>query len=218
MDANVLLYVFCFLACVGGVAMVMLRDAVHSSLALLFVMLNLAATYALMQAHLIAALQIIIYGGAIIILIVYIIMLLDVRSEDAHRHWRTSWLVALPVVALFGILFGGAIFPVSAKAPTDPLLTGAIPCVGGSECEQICDDGLDTDGDGRTDCKDPDCDRHVACYGTVESVGGNLLGPFVLPFEVSSILLLSGIVGVVLLTQKPRDPQEADIADEEAQA
>lgn len=213
MDENVLLYLFCSLACAGGVAMVMLRDAVHSSLALLFVMLNLAAAYALMQAHLIAALQVIIYGGAIVILIVYIIMLLDVRSEDATRHWRTGWLLALPTVALFALLFGRALLPVSAKAATDPLLTGDIPCVGGAECEQICDDGEDTDGDGRTDCKDPDCARHVACYGTVEAVGGSLMGPFVLPFEASSILLLAGIVGAVLLTQKPRERE-----DEEDQA
>lgn len=210
MDANVLLYVFCFLACAGGLAMVMLRDAVHSALALLFVMLNLAAVYAMMQAHLIAALQVIIYGGAIIILIVYIIMLLDVRSEDAQRHWRKGWLIALPTVALFALLFSRALFPISAKASTDPLLTGDIPCVGGAKCEQVCDDGLDTDGDGRTDCKDPDCDRHEACYGTVESVGGNLLGPFVLPFEVSSLLLLSGIVGAVLLTQKPREEEDEE--------
>jgi NADH-quinone oxidoreductase subunit J len=207
MDPDVLLYVFCSLACVGGLAMVLLRDAVHSSLALLFVMLNLAATYALMQAHLIAALQIIIYGGAIIILIVYIIMLLDVRSEDARRAWRMGWLFALPAVLLFGLMFGRALFPASASASSDRLLTGEIPCAGGGECERICDDGLDTDGDGRTDCKDPDCSRHTACFGTVESVGGNLLGPFVLPFEASSVLLLAGIVGVVLLTQKPRDPE-----------
>jgi NADH-quinone oxidoreductase subunit J len=215
MDENVLLYVFCLLACAGGLAMVMLRDAVHSSLALLFVMLNLAATYALMQAHLVAALQVIIYGGAIIILIVYIIMLLDVRSEDAQRHWRTSWMIALPTVLLFGLLFARALFPVSAKAATDPLLTGDIPCVGGGVCEQVCDDGKDTDGDGRTDCKDPDCARHMACYGTVESVGGHLLGPYVLPFEVSSVLLLGGIVGAVLLTQKPRRRREDEDEEEE---
>ena len=203
MDAStVLLYLFTILAAGGGVAMVMQRDAVHSAVALLFTMLNLAAVYALMQAHLIAALQVVIYGGAIVILIVYIIMLLDVRSEDAVRWFRTGWLVALPLVLLFALLFGRAILPVSARASTESLLTGDIPCVGGSKCEQVCDDGQDTDGDGLTDCKDPDCGRHMACYGTVESVGGHLLGPFVLPFEVSSILLLAGIVGSVLLTAR----------------
>ena len=203
MDAStVLLYLFTILAACGGVAMVMQRDAVHSAVALLFTMLNLAAVYALMQAHLIAALQVVIYGGAIVILIVYIIMLLDVRSEDAVRWLRRGWLVALPLALLFALLFGRAILPVTARASSEALLTGDIPCVGGARCEQVCDDGEDTDGDGLTDCKDPDCGRHMACYGTVESVGGHLLGPFVLPFEVSSVLLLAGIVGSILLTAR----------------
>jgi NADH:ubiquinone oxidoreductase subunit 6 (subunit J) len=61
-----------------------------------------------------------------------------------------------------------------------------------------------------TDCGDTDCGADDACFGTVEAVGAQLLGPYVLPFEVSSVLLLAGIVGAVLLTG--RRPKESDAA------
>lgn len=204
-----LIYFFCFLAILGGGAMVLQRNAVHGAVSLLFTMLSLAAVYALMQAHLIAALQIIIYAGAIVILIVYIIMLLDLRSEDALRAFRKPWIVSLPIVVLFGLLFGRSLG--GGGAATEQLLAGTVPCPAGEgTCEQVCDDGLDTDGDGLTDCRDPDCGRHDACFGTVETVGAHLLGPYVLPFEVTSVLLLAGIVGAMVLTgRKPQDDKEA---------
>ena len=87
-------------------------------------------------------------------------------------------------------------------------MEGALVCAAGQSCEGLCEDGKDGDGDGLIDCADPDCQSHVRCFGTVESVGASLLGPFVLPFEVSSILLLSGIVGAILLTgPKPKTPK-----------
>jgi len=204
---TILTYVFVLLALGGGVAMVLQRNAVHGALSLLFSMLNLAAVYALLQAHLIAALQIIIYAGAIVILIVYIIMLLDVGSEDAQRAFRKPALYSLPLLLIFGLLFGRALFPVPGAHAGEVLLTGTVPCAEGqANCELVCDDGVDTDKDGLTDCKDPDCGAHEQCYGTVEAVGGQLLGPYVLAFELTSILLLAGIVGSVLLTgRKPKE-------------
>lgn len=206
MFATVLLYFFAFVALASGLNMVIQRNPVHGALSLLATMLSLAGMYALMQAHLIAALQIIIYAGAIIILIVYIIMLLDVQSEDAKTAFRGPWIWSLPILGLFALLFARAIFPM-VGADGEQLLSGTVPCADGvAECERVCDDGEDTDGDGLTDCKDPDCGRFGQCYGTVEGVGASLLGPFVLPFEVTSILLLAGIVGSVLLTgRRPKE-------------
>jgi NADH-quinone oxidoreductase subunit J len=219
---TVLLYLFSALALLGGIAMVALRHPIHAALSLLFSMLNLAAIYALLQAHLLAALQIIIYAGAIVILIVYVIMLLSPRAEAADRAFRRGWLWALPVVVLFAIVFARALAPL-ATSERLVLATGEMACADGAACEATCTDDLDGDGDGLTDCADSDCATHEACYGTVHAVGAQLLGPYVLPFEVSSLLLLAGIVGAVLLTGRkpdelvaPTPPVAVELAEPDA--
>jgi hypothetical protein len=84
--------------------------------------------------------------------------------------------------------------------------------------EGLCVDHRDGDGDGLTDCADSDCSRHEACFGSVRSVGAALLGPYVLPFEVSSVLLLGGIVGALLLTVRRPAAAAAARTDAEASA
>ena len=222
--ATAMLYLLLVLAVVGGLAMVVQRNPIHAALSLLGSMLCLAAVYALLQAHLLAALQVIIYAGAIVILIVYIIMLLQIGTDDVAVAFRRPWLWSLPVIVLFAILFSKALFPVDTASAAG-LSAGEIACVGG-ECERDCTDGRDTDGDGMTDCADVDCGSHEACYGTVRAVGAQLLGPYVLAFEVSSLLLLAGIVGSVLLTgRRPKeladeitDPEVAELDPTVAQA
>ena len=206
---TVLLWVFSALALIGGIATVASRHPIRAALSLLFSMLNLAAIYALLQAHLLAALQIIIYAGAIVILIVYVIMLLSPRAEEAGAAFRRGFLWALPLVVLFGIVFFAALAPL-ADSERLVLATDEVACEG-EGCEAVCTDEADNDEDGLTDCADQDCATHEACYGTVKEVGAQLLGPYVLPFEVSSLLLLAGIVGAVLLTGRKPEELAAEV-------
>lgn len=198
------LYLFSALALLGGIAMVAWRHPIHAALSLLFTMLNLAAIYAVLQAHLLAALQIIIYAGAIVILIVYVIMLLSPRAEDAGVAFRRGWFWALPLVVLFAIVFARALAPL-ASSERLALAADEVSCGEGGPCEALCSDEIDNDEDGLTDCGDTDCAGHQACFGTVRAVGAQLLGPYVLAFELSSLLLLAGIVGAVLLTGRKSD-------------
>ncbi|GEM_PF-71539 len=204
-----MLYLMCALAVLGGLGTVVLKHPVHAALSLLGTMLALGGAYALFQAHLLAALQIIIYAGAIIILVVYVIMLLDLRADGGF--WiRLGGIVAVPALGLFVLLCLKLFMSVPATAA--PALAGddRSPCAAGEVCETSCVDLKDNDADGLTDCSDPDCQSHDTCFGTTKAVGAQLLGPYVLPFEVASILLLAGIVGAVLLTgRKPRDPGPA---------
>lgn len=194
---TVLLYPLLLAALLGGLGLVVLKNPVHGAVSLLFTMLALALTYAMLNAHLLAALQIIIYAGAIVVLVVYIIMLLDVRTEDATLAWRPRGKFAIPAALGLVVLLGAAVSQVPGTAPAAlSLRDGDVPREGS------CTDYLDGDGDRMIDCGDLDCGRHSACYGTVRAVGAQLLGPYVLPFEVSSILLLGGIVAALLLTTK----------------
>lgn len=194
---TVLLYPLLLAAVAGGLGLVVLKNPVHGAVSLLFTMLALALSYAMLNAHLLAALQIIIYAGAIIVLVVYIIMLLDVRTDDAARWLRPAGRFAMPgVLALLALLASAAV-QIPSEAPSALALTSEDAVREGS-----CVDFKDGDGDGMIDCGDTDCGRHKACYGTVRAVGAQLLGPYVLPFEVSSLLLLGGIVAALLLTTR----------------
>ncbi len=205
MDFSVaLLYVFSGMAVAGGLGLVLCKHPIHGAISLLFSMLSLAGIYALLDAHLIAALQVIIYAGAIMILVVYIIMLLDLGSADAQTVYRKAGLMGLPLLALLLLLLGQGMISVAGDAAAPPLAQGPVVCPPGVACETDCGDGVDQDGDNMTDCADTDCAGVAICFGTVEAVGANLLGPFVLPFEIASVLLLAGIVGAILLTgRKP---------------
>lgn len=214
MDPTTLaLYALCLLALAGGAGVIALRNPVHAAISLLFSMLALGGAYAMLQAHLLAALQILIYAGAIVILIVYVIMLLDQGREAGSPIYELGVAVGVPLALVLTIIAAPAFL--GAEAGPDPLVTGAEDC---TNCESMavkvkkpdgsekavsgCEDHVDTDGDGFTDCNDTDCADNTLCYGTVRAVGVTLLGPFVLPFEVASVLLLAGIAGSILLTAR----------------
>jgi NADH-quinone oxidoreductase subunit J len=90
------------LALAGGIGVVAAQQPVHAAIALLVVLAALAVTYLLLAAQFIAALQIIIYAGAIVVLFLFVIMLLNVRSgEGAPLKLPRQRGAAIVFAALF---------------------------------------------------------------------------------------------------------------------
>jgi NADH-quinone oxidoreductase subunit J len=84
---TLLLYLFAGSALLGAVAMLVARHPMRAALALIATMLSLAGVYALLGVHVIAVFQVLIYVGAVMVFMVYVIMLLDVRDLSfAHRY------------------------------------------------------------------------------------------------------------------------------------
>lgn len=99
-----LLYFFALAALAGAAVMLVARHPMRVALALVATMLSLAGIYALLGVHVIAVFQVLIYVGAVMVFMVYVIMLIDVRDQSvAHRY---TWLV-LP--AAIGFVFLAAI-------------------------------------------------------------------------------------------------------------
>jgi len=90
----------------GGVGVVTLRQPVHAALSLVATLLALAVTYVTLQAHFLAAIQVIAYAGAIMVLFLFVIMLLNVSGERLAD--RLAWLKpaawASAVVAAVGVV------------------------------------------------------------------------------------------------------------------
>jgi NADH-quinone oxidoreductase subunit J len=122
----ILFYVFAALAVVSALGMVLnVRNTVAAALSLVVTMVSLAAIYVLLGAHLVAAIQVMVYAGAIVVLFLFVVMLLNLRSDDfAPGRARLQKLAG----ALLGIALLAQIFRSSVSLPATP---AAPPGFGG---------------------------------------------------------------------------------------
>ena len=115
MTEKVLFLVFAALAVLGGIATITRKNVVHALLLLVFTFLNIAAIFFLTQAYFLAVVQILVYAGAIMVLFVFVIMFLNLRTfqeqEQTHRGQRWVALVlSVLVLAEFVIVLAGITF------------------------------------------------------------------------------------------------------------
>ena len=89
----------------GALSLILQRHPIHSALSLIVVMVALAGLYLLMGAEFVAAVQIIVYGGAIMVLFVFVIMLLNAGIEERTNLSKLAGWAGVPLaVALMGLL------------------------------------------------------------------------------------------------------------------
>jgi NADH-quinone oxidoreductase subunit J len=115
MADKVLFIVFAALAVVGALGTITRRNIIHALLLLVFTFLNVAAIFFLTQAYFVAMIQILVYAGAIMVLFVFVIMFLNLRTfateEQTYRRQRwISLILAVLVLAEFVIVLAGITF------------------------------------------------------------------------------------------------------------
>ena len=159
-----LFILFAVLALAAGIAMVTSKNTVSSALFLVLNMISLAVIYLLLQAQFLAVIQILVYAGAIMVLFLFVIMLLNQEQEErlfARFNFRYLVGFLLGVIILAQILY-------SILNWTHLLDT--IPA-------------------------------DMASVGTVEAVGDVLFTDYLLPFELTGILLTAAVVGALIIAQ-----------------
>jgi len=162
-----LFFVFAALAVLGAVGVLACRNPLHCAVSMVGTMVSLAVLYLLHHAEFIFAIQLMVYAGAVMMLVVFVIMLLDLRREE-------SLTAQLAGSKLFGFVLSALLFAL-LLVPLAARLTGMT-------------------GDMSED--------QLARVGSVEFIAEKLFGPYLLPFEVASVLLLVGLVGAVALAKK----------------
>jgi NADH-quinone oxidoreductase subunit J len=175
----VLFWIFGPAALLSAVGVIRGKNPIYSAFWLIACFFFLAGIYVLLAAHLIAVLQILVYAGAVMVLFVFVIMMLNLRDEELGRA-RVTGMKILGVVAVAAIaaLLLRAAFP----APAPPLPGQQIV---------VMKSGLE-----------PTADLAVNNgYGTVKEVGRYLFNEQVLGFEAVSLLLLVAIVGAVVVAK-----------------
>jgi len=111
------------LALAGAVSLILQRHPIHSALSLIVVMAALAGLYLLLEAEFVAAVQIIVYAGAIMVLFVFVIMLLNAGAEERTQLSRMARYAGVPlaVVLLFVLAYqvARASAAMTAAAPVE---------------------------------------------------------------------------------------------------
>jgi len=148
-----------------AISMVAQRNPLYSAISLIGVFISLACLYVTLSAPFIAAVQVIVYAGAIMVLVVFVIMLLNV--EQAERQPRRLRSLVPIAVGLAAVLFAEAVFIIFfvQASPSTPT-------------------------------------RNISNVGLTSSIGAGLFTSYLLPFEITSILLLMAIVGAMTLARR----------------
>src|SRR5437870_560744 len=148
-----------------AISMVVQRNPLYSAISLIGVFISLACLYVTLAAPFIAAVQVIVYAGAIMVLVVFVIMLLNVEEEE-RQPLRLRSLVPI-AVGLAAVLFAESAFIIFfvQASPATPT-------------------------------------RNISDVGLTSSIGAGLFTTYLLPFEITSILLLMAIVGAITLARR----------------
>jgi NADH-quinone oxidoreductase subunit J len=110
-------YLFAAIMLIGGILVITCRNAVHSALALIVLLLAQASIYLMLYAPFVAGAQIILYAGGIMVLFLFVIMLVSIERSMRERQFNSQWVVGTVAATALGGLFiavyskGKDIFP-----------------------------------------------------------------------------------------------------------
>lgn len=168
--ATLLWFVFASLALGGAVGTITRKNPVASLLFLVLSFFSLAAIYVMLGAHFIGAIQVIVYAGAILVLFLFVIMLLNLGHDYDDDLRGGLWI-------LTGFVAAGLIGFAILQAYGQP---NAVAELGGGAR----------------------VDAAVQELNAVGAIADSLFRDFLVPFELTSILLLIAVIGAVLLAKR----------------
>lgn len=163
MITQYIFYILSAVAIAGALLVVFNRNPVYNVLSLILTFFAIAGHYFLLNSQFLAAVHIIVYAGAIMVLFLYVIMMLNLNVDEEPNK---STLAKVGAAVTGGLLM--LVLVVSLKQAEQMTMTGEI---------------------------DPK-------MGLISNLGNVLYRQYLLPFEVSSVLFLVGMVGAVMLGKK----------------
>ncbi|TKB95785.1 NADH-quinone oxidoreductase subunit J family protein [Pedobacter cryophilus] len=163
-----LFYLVAFLSILFSLLVIFVKNPVYSVLALIATFFTFTIHYILLNAQFLAVVNFIVYMGAIMVLFLFVLMLMNLNKDTEP--------VKSNLLKIIGVVAGGSLLVT---------LIGAINAIQTSEVSKL-----------------PNSD-----IGLVENLGKVLFSEFLLPFELTSILLFTALVGAVLLAKKDKRTQ-----------
>jgi len=163
----ILFSVFGLVCVAGAINLLVQTHPINSALSLVVVMGALAAEFLLLGAEFVAAVQVIVYAGAVMVLFVFVIMLLNAGTEERTQGSRVALRLGVPGMLIGSILMAWVLI----HANTHAVNVGALP-------------------------------------GPPKTIGWLLFHEYLLPFEITSVLVLIAIMGAVVLAARAESPRK----------
>lgn len=160
----ILFWVLSVVALFSALMVITSKNPMHSVIWLIIVFFAISGHYLLLNAQFLAIVNIIVYAGAIMVLFLYVLMLMDLKKETEPQ--KNRWL------KLAGAVAGGSLLLV---------LIAALK---------------------KADIANQFAETRTGDIGLIENLGKVLFNDYVVPFEISSILFLSAMVGAVVIGKK----------------
>ena len=170
----VFFYAFAGLAVACALMVVFKKNPVSSAFSLILVFFAFAGIYAMLDAHLVAALQVLVYASAIMVLFIFVIMLLnaDVPTFDLSRSHAGTRIFSVLMCGLLAAIFIMAFRGGKPVAPTGPYSVEAVQAAGGN----------------------------------TQVLSELMFSEYLLPFELTSVLLLAAIISAVAIAKRKQTP------------
>jgi NADH-quinone oxidoreductase subunit J len=183
-----LFFVFATLSVGGGLLMVFSRHPVSAALFMIVSLVGVAALFVLLEAFFLAILQVLVYAGAVMVLFLFIIMLLDVGPQGgkASRVKVFSGIVGLILVGSLICLM----FQIGQGAEVDDANRSF-------DWPELTEDATSNG-------------NNLTLSPSAKSFGFGLLAKYMLPLQVSGFLLLAAMVGVIILSKKSSQQPEQE--------
>lgn len=177
-DATFLEYVVFFAAAVmilgGAIGVVIFKSPVHAALGLVLTLFGVAVQFVALEAHFLAAVQVIVYAGAIVVLFLFVIMLLGV--DESMDLAIEPIPIQRPLAAVMGVGLIGLVAAAVVRARDALVLNPGT--------------GLDVAGE------------NAGNDANIQQLAQSLYGDYVFAFELTSVLLIVAVVGTVVMTRK----------------
>ena len=168
---QILFILFGAVSLIGAIAVISFRHPIYSALSLIVTFFAQAGLFILLGAHFVAAVQVIVYAGAIMVLFLFVIMLLNLGTLSA-KGAISGKLKGFAVI--LGILLAIEGVYIAANAISDPA-DPTVPSV------ETATESVNT---------------------TTYNIGELLFSKYLLPFEVTSLILLAALIGVIVLVKR----------------
>jgi NADH:ubiquinone oxidoreductase subunit 6 (subunit J) len=209
----------------SAISVIAFKNPIHSALALVLTFFSLAGLFILLGAHFVAAVQVIVYAGAIMVLFLFVIMLLNLGSVQSARHMNTAkgFAVILGIIlAVEAIYIGVNVFNGTAVTRPQHESEVAVSTITSEQLEQIeaiastfylDRDLINSDYVPKVSAQKTDVSalspseaneliqKLQGEMGRTDRIGAVLFGKFLLPFEVTSLILLAALIGVIALVK-----------------
>lgn len=141
----------------AGIWLVSTRNVFHAALALIAAFMGFGGLYATLSADFMAVVQILVYAGAVAIVMVFAIMMTAQQREDPGRFQLPAAIMGVVLVVIVAVSVLGTAWPISTALPAE---------------------------------------------NTPPILAEQLLGPYILPFEIVSVLLVAAMVGAIIIARE----------------